>query len=66
MNRQRMSIALYRPTSSQRVKKNKINFLGGLTLFLGALLLSGGAGGGEGVLFLRAPSVKQIFGAPNP
>ena len=24
---------------------------------------SGGAGGGEGVLFLRAPSIKRIFGA---
>ena len=27
---------------------------------------SGGAGGGQGVLFLRAPSVKQIFGSPSP
>ena len=27
---------------------------------------SGGAGGGEGALFLRGPSVKQIFGGPNP
>ena len=26
---------------------------------------SGGADGGEGVLFLRAPSVKQNFGAPS-
>ena len=27
---------------------------------------SGGAGGGEGVLFLRAPRVEQNFGAPSP
>ena len=29
-------------------------------------MTSGGAGGGEGVLFLRAPSVKQIFGPRVP
>ena len=27
---------------------------------------SGGAGGGEGVLVLRAPSVLKILGAPSP
>ena len=30
------------------------------------LVYSGGAGGGEGLLFLRAPSGKQIFRATSP
>ena len=37
-----------------------------MKLGLVCIPISGGAGGGKGVLFLRAPSVKLIFGAPNP